>query len=177
MFQDEIRLSVRGGKGGDGMICFFREKYRPKGGPAGGDGGDGGDVVIVASHDVHGFHGLRGRKRLKAPIGMPGGVAQMGGKDGEDLIVKVPVGTEIRDAGTGLLLKDLAENSPDPLPAQYVDAMKRLLPSLSTAHLAMLKAHYRAADRSLTATELAKAAGYSGYASANLQYGLMARNL
>jgi hypothetical protein len=75
------------------------------------------------------------------------------------------------------LLKDLAENSPDPLPAQYVDAMKRLLPSLSTAHLAMLKAHYRAADRSLTAAQLAKAAGYAGYASANLQYGLMARNL
>ena len=110
MFQDEIRLTVRGGKGGDGMICFFREKFRPKGGPAGGDGGDGGDVVFVASHDVHGFHGLRGRKRLKAPIGMPGGIAQMGGKDGEDLVVKVPVGTEIRDAGTGLLLKDLAES-------------------------------------------------------------------
>ena len=109
MFQDEIRLTVRGGKGGDGMVCFFREKYRPKGGPAGGDGGDGGDVVLVASHDVHGFHGLRGRKKLKAEGGEPGGVAQRGGKDGEDLVVKVPVGTEIRDADTGVLLKDLAE--------------------------------------------------------------------
>jgi hypothetical protein len=75
------------------------------------------------------------------------------------------------------LLNDLAQNAPDPLPEQYVDALKQLLPSLSTAHLAMLKAHYRAADRSLTATQLAKAAGYAGYASANLQYGLMARNL
>jgi GTP-binding protein len=110
MFQDEIRLTVRGGKGGDGMVCFFREKYRPKGGPAGGDGGDGGDVVLVASHDVHGFHGLRGRKKLTAEGGEPGGVAQRGGKDGEDLVVKVPVGTEIRDADTGLLLKDLAES-------------------------------------------------------------------
>ena len=109
MFQDEIRVTARGGKGGDGMVCFFREKFRPKGGPAGGDGGDGGDVILVASHDVHGFHGLRGRKWLKAAGGEPGGVAQMGGKDGEDLIVQVPVGTEVRDSGTGVLLKDLAE--------------------------------------------------------------------
>jgi GTP-binding protein len=108
MFQDEIRVTVRGGKGGDGMVSFFREKYRPKGGPAGGDGGDGGDVVLVASHDVHGFHSLRGRKKLKAQGGEPGGVAQRGGKDGEDLVVRVPVGTEIRDAASGVLLKDLA---------------------------------------------------------------------
>jgi GTP-binding protein len=108
MFHDEIRLTVRGGKGGDGMVSFFREKYRPKGGPAGGDGGDGGDVVFVASHDVHGFHGLRGKKKLKAQGGEPGGVAQRGGKDGEDLVVKVPVGTEVRDAASGVLLKDLA---------------------------------------------------------------------
>ncbi len=75
------------------------------------------------------------------------------------------------------LLKDLAENSPEPLPAQYVEAMKRMLPSLSTAHLAMLKAHYKAADRSLNATQLAKAAGYASFASASLQYGLVARSL
>src|SRR5439155_11401797 len=118
MFQDEIRLTVRGGKGGDGMICFFREKYRPKGGPAGGDGGDGGDVILVASHDMHGFHGLRGRKRLKAKGGAPGGIAQMGGKDGEDLVVLVPVGTEIRDAGTGILLKDLAASGDEVLIAK-----------------------------------------------------------
>lgn len=109
MFQDEIRLTVRGGKGGDGMVSFRREKYVPKGGPAGGDAGDGGDVILVASDDIHGFHGLRGRKILRAPGGEPGGVNQMGGKDGEDLVVKVPVGTEIRDADTGVLLKDLAE--------------------------------------------------------------------
>jgi GTP-binding protein len=108
MFQDEIRVSVRGGKGGDGMISFRREKYVPKGGPAGGDGGDGGDVILVASTDAHGFHSLRGRKRLRAQNGEPGGINQMGGKDGDDLVVHVPVGVEVRDASTGLLLKDLA---------------------------------------------------------------------
>jgi GTP-binding protein len=109
MFQDEIRVNVRGGKGGDGMVSFRREKYVPKGGPAGGDGGDGGDVILVASNDAHGFHSLRGRKRLRAQNGEPGGVNQMGGKDGADLVVPVPVGVEVRDASTGLLLKDLAE--------------------------------------------------------------------
>jgi len=108
MFQDEIRVTVRGGKGGDGLVAFRREKYVPKGGPSGGDGGDGGDVVLVASDDAHGFHPLRGRKKLKAQNGEPGGINQMGGKDGEDLVVTVPVGVEVRDAKTGILLKDLA---------------------------------------------------------------------
>jgi GTP-binding protein len=67
-------------------------------------------VVLLASHDVHGFHGLRGRKNLKAGNGEPGGVAKRGGKDAEDLVVRVPVGTEIRDAASGVLLKDLAED-------------------------------------------------------------------
>jgi GTP-binding protein len=110
MFHDEVRLTVRGGRGGDGVISFRRELYVPKGGPDGGDGGDGGDVILVASHDVHGFHSLRGKKALKAPIGRPGGTAQMGGKDGEHLVVRVPVGTEIRDADSGVVLKDLTED-------------------------------------------------------------------
>jgi GTPase len=110
MFQDEIRVTARGGRGGDGMVSFRREKYVPKGGPAGGDGGDGGAVVLVAAADVHGFHGLRGRKVLRADHGEPGGVNQMGGRDGEDLVVRVPIGTEVRDAVTDVLLKDLAED-------------------------------------------------------------------
>jgi len=109
MFQDEIRVTARGGKGGDGLVSFRREKYVAKGGPAGGDGGDGGDVVLLASADVHGFHSLRGRKTLRADGGKPGGVNQMGGKDGKDLVVRVPVGTQVRDAVTGVLLKDLVE--------------------------------------------------------------------
>jgi GTP-binding protein len=108
MFLDEIRLTVRGGKGGDGLISFFREKYRPKGGPSGGDGGDGGDVVLIASHDVHGFHGLRGKKTLKAKGGEPGGIDRCGGKDAENLVIRVPIGTEVKDAATGVVLKDLA---------------------------------------------------------------------
>jgi GTP-binding protein len=113
MFQDEIRVTAKGGKGGDGIVSFRREKYVAKGGPAGGDGGDGGDVVLLASSDVHGFHGLRGRKSLRAQGGQPGGVNQMGGKDGENLVVRVPVGTEVRDAKTKILLKDLVAAGDD----------------------------------------------------------------
>ena len=113
MFQDEIRVTAKGGKGGDGIVSFRREKYVAKGGPSGGDGGDGGDVVLLASADIHGFHGLRGRKTLRAPGGQPGGVNRMGGKDGKNLVVKVPVGTQVRDAKTGVLLKDLVEAGSD----------------------------------------------------------------
>jgi len=90
-------VTGRGGKGGDGLVSFRREKYVAKGGPAGGDGGYGGDVVLLASADVHGFHSLRGRKTLRADGGKPGGVNQMGGKDGKDLVVRVPVGTQVLD--------------------------------------------------------------------------------
>jgi GTP-binding protein len=107
MFEDEIRVTVRAGKGGDGLVAFRREKYVPKGGPSGGDGGDGGDVVLVAAPEVHGFRGLRGRKVLRAGNGRPGGVNQRGGRDAENLVVEVPVGTQVRDAATGVLLKDL----------------------------------------------------------------------
>lgn len=97
-------------------------------------------------------------------------VTKLDGSDVADVLSQLKVKVDA-------LLKDLAQNSPAPLPAEYVDAMRRVLPSLSAGHLAMLKAHYRATDRSLTSTQLAKAAGYASYGAANLQYGLVARNL
>jgi len=106
---DEIEVTVQAGKGGNGAVAFHREKYIPKGGPAGGDGGRGGDVWLVASEEVHGFFGLRGRRLLKAGGGAPGGGNKRFGKDGEDLVVTVPVGTEVRDATTRVLLKDLVQ--------------------------------------------------------------------
>ncbi len=110
MFKDEITVTVRAGKGGDGAVCFHREKYVLKGGPSGGDGGNGGSIFLVASHDIHGFHSLRGRRTLRAKHGMPGAAKQCSGPAGDDLVVRVPIGTEVRDADTGVLLKDLAKD-------------------------------------------------------------------
>lgn len=110
MFQDEVRLKVAAGRGGDGAVAFHREKWVPKGGPSGGDGGKGGDIIIVASEDVHGFFDLRGRRVVRAKPGQQGGAKQRYGKDGEDLEIRVPVGTQIRDAASKVLLKDLTTN-------------------------------------------------------------------
>jgi GTPase len=109
MLKDEIRVQVDAGRGGDGAVAFRREKYVPRGGPAGGDGGDGGDVILRAQDDVNGFFDLRGRRVLRAKNGRPGGGDKRAGPNGADLIVRVPVGTEVRDAVTDVLLKDLVE--------------------------------------------------------------------
>lgn len=109
MFTDEIRITVLAGKGGDGCVAFRREKYAPRGGPAGGDGGDGGDVVLEAADDVHGFYDLRGRRQVKARNGQPGKGSNRHGRAAPELVVRVPVGTEVRDAASGILLKDLVE--------------------------------------------------------------------
>jgi GTPase len=110
VFQDEVRLTVQAGKGGDGAVSFLREKFVQRGGPSGGDGGDGGDVILEASRDVHGFFDLRGRRVVSAKPGMQGGAKNCFGKDGPDLVVRVPVGTQVIDAETKILLKDLAED-------------------------------------------------------------------
>lgn len=110
MFQDEVRLRVQAGRGGDGVVAFLREKFMAKGGPAGGDGGRGGDVVLEASADVHGFFDLRGRRVVRARPGQAGGAKNCSGSAGDDLVVHVPVGTQVRDAASGVLLKDLTED-------------------------------------------------------------------
>ncbi len=107
MFRDEIVVTLRAGRGGPGCIAFHREKYVPKGGPSGGDGGRGGDVVLIAAEDVHGFFELRGRRLLGARNGEPGRGTHRHGKKAPTLEVRVPVGTEVRDAATDVLLKDL----------------------------------------------------------------------
>ncbi len=107
MLRDEITLTVESGRGGDGCLAFHREKFRPKGGPSGGDGGRGGDVVFVASPDVHGFFELRGRRVVRAKKGVPGGNLKRHGRNMQALEITVPVGTEVRDAETGVMLRDL----------------------------------------------------------------------
>lgn len=97
MFVDEMELTVRGGRGGDGMVSFRREKYVAKGGPDGGDGGDGGSVYLWADPGKHSFLDLRYKHIFKAPDGSSGRTKNRHGATGEDLLVPVPLGTVIRD--------------------------------------------------------------------------------
>jgi GTPase len=105
-FADEVAIEVSSGKGGNGCVAFRREKYVPKGGPAGGDGGRGGDVVFRLKRNLRTLAHLRFKRSLKAQNGEDGMGRNMHGKDGEDLIVMVPPGTRIIDADSGEILKD-----------------------------------------------------------------------
>ena len=107
MFADRARISVQGGRGGDGSLSFRREKYVPKGGPDGGDGGNGGDVVLLAEPDLRDLGFFRGRTRFAARRGRHGEGGNRRGADGEDVVLKVPVGTQVFDQ-TGGLSADLA---------------------------------------------------------------------
>lgn len=106
-FVDEVEILVQAGKGGNGCRSFLREKYKPKGGPDGGDGGKGGDVVIRADGRRNTLLDLHFQKQYRAQNGHHGKGKQQHGKKGADLIVHVPPGTLLIDAETGLLLKDL----------------------------------------------------------------------
>ncbi|MGE0430711.1 MAG: GTPase ObgE [Planctomycetota bacterium] len=106
-FRDETTIEVAAGRGGDGLINFHREKYKPKGGPDGGDGGDGGSVIFVADENLTTLYELHRRHRVNAPDGSPGGVNKRSGRKGKDVIVRVPVGTIIRDVDSNFLIRDL----------------------------------------------------------------------
>jgi GTP-binding protein len=109
LLRDELTLEVAAGRGGDGMMSFRRERKLPKGGPDGGDGGRGGNVVLVASGELNSLLKLGRRKRYAAKNGQPGGPRTKTGKNGEDLHLEVPVGTQVFDAKHGNLLRDLAQ--------------------------------------------------------------------
>jgi GTP-binding protein len=106
-FVDEVTVEVRGGDGGNGAVAFRREKFVPFGGPAGGDGGDGGDVVFRADERLATLLDFRYRRLLAAPSGEHGRSKDQNGAAGENLIVPVPVGTQIFDAASGALIADL----------------------------------------------------------------------
>jgi len=108
-FVDEVTITVQSGKGGAGAISFRREKYVPRGGPDGGDGGDGGDVVLEASRDLWSLLDFTFRPRYTAENGGHGQGARKHGRDGQDLVLKVPVGTIVRDLH-GKPLADLVED-------------------------------------------------------------------
>jgi len=107
MFVDNIKLTVKSGKGGAGCVSFRREKFVPKGGPDGGDGGKGGDVIVECDNNTHTLSHFKGKRILKAKNGRPGEGRKKHGANGEDLILKVPPGTLIKDANTGEVLLDM----------------------------------------------------------------------
>jgi GTP-binding protein len=107
VFVDYVKIHVRAGDGGDGSVSFRREKYIPNGGPDGGDGGDGGSILFEASEDLHTLMDFRFKKKFIAERGEDGKGQKRFGRRGQDLIIKVPVGTVIRDEETGLVIADL----------------------------------------------------------------------
>jgi GTP-binding protein len=110
MYFDEAEIYVESGRGGDGMVHFHREKYKPRGGPDGGDGGRGGDVVLQVNEKMNTLFDFRHRSRYVADSGKNGGPNNMSGKSASDLIVPVPPGTLVYDQATGDLLGDLVED-------------------------------------------------------------------
>lgn len=106
-FVDYVKIYVKAGDGGRGCVSFRREKYVPRGGPDGGDGGKGGDIIIKASSELHTLLDHKYKKTYKAMRGEHGKGSNMKGRDGEDLIIRVPVGTIVKDAETGQTLADL----------------------------------------------------------------------
>ena len=109
MFTDYVKIIVKSGDGGDGAISFRREKYVAAGGPDGGDGGKGGDVYFTVDPDANTLIDFRYKKKFKAENGKNGEGARRYGRGGEDLYIKVPLGTIIKDAETGAVLADLCE--------------------------------------------------------------------
>ena len=107
MFFDEARIHVKAGDGGDGIVAFRREKFVPRGGPAGGHGGKGGDVMLEVDPQLSTLVHFKKRSHFKAGRGERGGGKNMTGASGEDLVIHVPPGTVVRHADTGQVLADL----------------------------------------------------------------------
>lgn len=108
MFADRAVIYVRSGKGGDGHVSFRREKYVPNGGPDGGDGGHGGDAIFVVDEGLNTLTDFRHIRKYRAQDGEPGGKKNCRGKDGEDLLIKVPEGTVIKEADSGKVITDMS---------------------------------------------------------------------
>lgn len=108
MFADRAKIIIRSGKGGDGHVSFRRELYVPNGGPDGGDGGRGGDVIFVVEKGMNNLAEYRHRRKYAAQDGEEGGKKRCHGKDGEDIILKVPEGTVVKDAASGKVIADMS---------------------------------------------------------------------
>ena len=111
MFYDYAKVNVKAGDGGNGIVAFRREKYVPKGGPAGGDGGKGGSIILRADEGLRTLIDFRYQTHYKGKRGDHGSGAKQHGRGAEDIILRVPVGTVVRDADSGKLLGDLREHN------------------------------------------------------------------
>ncbi|MBR5872816.1 MAG: GTPase ObgE [Oscillospiraceae bacterium] len=112
MFVDTAKIRIKAGNGGNGAVNFHREKYVNAGGPDGGDGGKGGNVVFVGDTNINSLIDFKFKKRYIAENGKNGAGCNMTGKSAPDLVIKVPVGTLIRDAETGRILADISDREP-----------------------------------------------------------------
>ena len=108
MFADRAKIYIRSGKGGDGHCSFRRELYVPDGGPDGGDGGRGGDVIFEIDKGLNTLADFRHKRKYVAPDGEQGGKRKCHGKDAEDIILKVPEGTVVREAETNKVIADMS---------------------------------------------------------------------
>ena len=108
MFADRAKIILKSGKGGDGHVSFRREKYVPNGGPDGGDGGKGGDVIFQVDDGLNTLTDFRHRRKFAAEAGQEGGKKNCHGRNGQDLILKVPEGTIIKDAESGRVIADMS---------------------------------------------------------------------
>ena len=111
MFVDELQISVRAGKGGDGCVSYLRDKNAQRGGPDGGDGGDGGSIILQPSTHVNTLYHLTGYGLFAAKNGEPGGSKDCYGKKAGDLVLEVPVGTVVIDTEHGNVLRDLVDQN------------------------------------------------------------------
>ncbi|UOY94148.1 GTPase ObgE [Ectobacillus sp. JY-23] len=118
MFVDQVKVYVKGGDGGNGMVAFRREKYVPNGGPAGGDGGKGANVIFVVEEGLRTLMDFRYQRHFKAPRGEHGMSKGQHGKNAEDMIVKVPPGTVVTDAATGQVIADLVTHGQEAIIAR-----------------------------------------------------------
>jgi len=108
MFADRAKIIIKSGKGGDGHVSFRREKYIPNGGPDGGDGGKGGDIIFQVDSGVNHLSDYRHKRKFAAEPGQEGGKRRCHGKNGADLVLKVPEGTVVREAESGKVIADLS---------------------------------------------------------------------
>lgn len=108
MFADRAKIFIKSGKGGDGHVSFRREKYVPNGGPDGGDGGHGGDVIFEVDEGLNTLTDFRHIRKYCAENGQEGGKKNCRGKDGQDIIIKVPEGTVIKEANSGKVITDMS---------------------------------------------------------------------
>ena len=111
MFADRAKIIIKSGKGGDGHVSFRREKFVPAGGPDGGDGGKGGDVVFEIDNGMNNLSDYRHRRKFAATAGEEGGKKKCHGKNGTDLVLKVPEGTVVKDAASGKVIADMSRDN------------------------------------------------------------------